>query len=276
MRIRAILAAAEYKSLSRAAEEFSYTPSALSHMADALEAELGIKILARTRAGVSLTKEGALLKQKLNTVLLAEQELKAAAAALSNIGEAELRIGTYASISTYLLPAIVKRFKRENPEVRVSITVADALRGWLENDEADVIFGDRAAVSENEHQMIMEDRYVAVLREGVLPGRRTVNREELYQFSYISTNESSLRKYFDEEKFAEILRYDSVDDTSVLSLVKEGIGVAVLPSLAVRKPVRGVRILRLNPAISRSIGFAYRKKTPVIERFVSFMKDFKL
>lgn len=276
MRIRAILAAAKYKSLSRAAEDFSYTPSALSHMADALEDELGVKLLARTRTGVSLTEEGELLKEKMDAVLLAEQELCAAASAYRGGERKKLRIGSYSSIANYLLPVIVKRFKKENPEISVSISVGNVLRGWLENDVADVIFGDLKAISENEHHLIMEDRYVAILGEGMLAGQRVVNREELYQYPYISTNESTLRQYFDEDRFAEILQFDSVDDTSVLSLVKEGVGVAVLSSLAARKVMRGVRTAKLNPPISRSIGFAYRKKTPETERFIEFMKAFKI
>ena len=57
-KIKAILLAAEKKSLSAAAEELSYTPSAMSHMADALEEELGVKILERTRMGVELSEAG--------------------------------------------------------------------------------------------------------------------------------------------------------------------------------------------------------------------------
>ena len=273
MKIKAILAAAKYQTLSRAAEDFSYTPSALSHMADAFEEELGVKLLDRTRSGVQLTEAGVLLREKMDAVLLAESELKAAAAALVASHPQELRIGSYSSIANYILPGIVKRFKKENPDIRVSITVADSLRGWLENDMADVIFGDKIAVQANEHQIIMEDAYVAVVQEGMLVGRRSVGREELYPYTYISTNESALRRYFEEDRFAEILRFDSVDDNSVLSMVKEGIGIAVLSSLATQKSVRGVRTLKLNPSISRSIGFAYRKKTPATERFLAFMKE---
>ena len=273
MKIKAILAAAKYQTLSRAAEDFSYTPSALSHMADAFEEELGVKLLDRTRSGVQLTEAGVLLREKMDAVLLAESELKAAAAALVASHPQELRIGSYSSIANYILPGIVKRFKKENPDIRVSITVADSLRGWLENDMADVIFGDKTAVQANEHQIIMEDAYVAVVQEGMLVGRRSVGREELYPYTYISTNESALRRYFEEDRFAEILRFDSVDDNSVLSMVKEGIGIAVLSSLATQKSVRGVRTLKLNPSISRSIGFAYRKKTPATERFLAFMKE---
>jgi len=274
-RIRGLLLAAKYQSLSRAAEEFSYTPSALSHIADALEEELGVKLLSRTRAGVSLTEEGTLLKEKMEAVLRAEEELRAAAAALGEKNSSILRIAAYSSISTYLLPQIVKRFKKENPDVRVSLSVVDSLRGWLENDAVDVVFGDLSAIGENEHVVIMEDPYVAVLPEETLAGRRSVRREDLYSFPYISTNEGVLHRYFDEDRFAEILCVDSADDAAVLSLVKEGIGVAVLSSLATRKHVKGVRTVALSPKISRSIGFAYRMKNPATERFLTFMKGYK-
>lgn len=273
MKIKAILSAAKYKSLSRAAQDFSYTPSALSHMADALEEELGVKLLCRTRTGVYLTEEGKLLEERLNAVLRAEEKLILAASEIGEKQSNELRIATYSSISNYLLPPIIKDFKKVFPDARVSITVSDSLRGWLENDSADVIFGDLNAIEENEHYIIMEDRYVAVLSDGMFEGRRSVSREDLYPYPFISTNESALHTYFDESRFAEILRFDSVDDTSVLSLVKEGVGVAVLPSLAAHKHVKGVRTATLTPKFSRAIGFAYRKKTPIVERFVRFMRE---
>ena len=47
-KIRAVLAAAETGSLSRAAEQFSYTPSAFSHMLSAFEDELGVRIFHRS------------------------------------------------------------------------------------------------------------------------------------------------------------------------------------------------------------------------------------
>lgn len=275
-KIKALLLAAKYQTLSRAAETFSYTPSALSHMTDALEDELGVKLLVRTRSGVYLTKEGELLRKKMEALLLAEEDLMATATALKSNQTLELRIGSYSSISTYLLPGIVKQFKKEHPNIHVSITVADSLRGWLENDKADVIFGDQTAIEENEHRIIMKDRFVAVLQKDLLPQKKSITKNELYPYPYISTNESVLRRYFDENQFAEILRFDSVDDTSVLSMVKEGIGVAVLTSLATRRTERGVRILKLTPEISRLIGFAYRKKTPVIEQFLEFMTRYKI
>ena len=57
-KIKAILAAAEYKSLSKAAEAYSYTPSAFSHMLSSFERELGVRILERSSTGVCFTEEG--------------------------------------------------------------------------------------------------------------------------------------------------------------------------------------------------------------------------
>ena len=111
-KIKAILAAVKYKTLSRAASEFSYTPSALSHMADSLEDELGVKLLVRTHKGVSLTEDGELLKQRFENVLVAENELKSAVSDLMSDKQPSLRIGTYSSISNNILPGILKSFKR--------------------------------------------------------------------------------------------------------------------------------------------------------------------
>ncbi len=277
-KIKALLSAVKNKSLSRAAEDFSYTPSALSHMADSLEQELGIKLLLRTPTGVSLTEDGKLLYDKLLAVVNAERELCALASQISANREDELKIGTYSSISMNLLPEILKSFKKEHPEIRVSIAVGDSLGKWLDDGHADVIFADVGAFGDNESVSIMDDRFVAVVPKTAFKGRRHVKLAELYEFSYISTNETSLRKYFDEERFREIIHFNSVDDMSVISMVKEGIGVAVLPTLVMKTPHKGVRALRLEPKISRSLGFAYKKSSlhnSAVEKFICFLKRLK-
>ena len=55
---------AKYKNFSLAAKELSYTPSALSHIADSLENELGVKLFIRTRKGVEITDDGKMLYEK--------------------------------------------------------------------------------------------------------------------------------------------------------------------------------------------------------------------
>lgn len=272
-KIKAILLAAEKNSLSAAAEELSYTPSAMSHMADALEEELGVKILERTRMGVELSEAGEKLKEKLTSVITAENELKRAAAEITKHADCELRIAAYSSISTYLLPEILQAFKQKYPEIKVSISVDDYLRDLLQKGDADVVFGDAAILGDNEKIMLMEDDYVALLPEGTFGKRRSVNREELYNFTFIKTNESFIKKYFDEDRFSEIVNLVSIDNGSVISMVKKKLGVAVLPSLSIRKGTKGIKALKLVPKVSRSLGLAYKSGSPAIEKFIDFIKN---
>ncbi|MBQ8308718.1 MAG: LysR family transcriptional regulator [Clostridia bacterium] len=279
LKIKALLSAVKNKSLSKAAEEFSYTPSALSHMADALESELNVPLLKRTPKGVELTEEGKILYDKLETVVNAEKELFLAAAQLSEEREREIRIGTYSSIAQYVLPELLKSFKKAYPQTKVSIKAGNNLCTWLEEDIADIIFGDAIPLGKNEWIPFMKDPYVAVVPSVAFSNRKSVNREELYAFPYISTNEGKLKNYFDESKFAEVVRFDSVDDTSVISMVKEGIGITVLPSLILKKHMKGIHVVKLEPEISRTLGFAYRRNaghSASTKKFIVFLNSQKL
>ena len=276
-KIKALLSAIKNKSLSKAAEEFGYTPSALSHIADSLEEELGVTILKRTPMGVELTKEGQIVYEKLENVILAEKELFSTISNLSLNDEVEIRIGTYSSIAQYVLPELLKSFKKDYPQTKVTIKVGNYLKPWLEDDVADIVFCDEAPQGKTEWVPFIKDDYVAVLPSTAYVNKKTINKEELYKNTYVSINEGKLKKYFDESKFKEILSFDSVDENSVISMVKEGIGITVLPSMLVKKPPKGVKTLKLEPEISRTIGVAYKtskKNSPTIKQFIKHVKSF--
>lgn len=275
-KIKALLTAVKYKSLSKAAEEFSYTPSALSHSVDALEKELGVKLLVRTHTGVELSEEGKLLYDKLTAVTDAEKELEKAASVLSGEKGKQLRIGTYASISVHLLPEVLKGFRQKHPDIRISIIVGDKLRGWLENDVADVLFAEAPKSGDGVWLPFVKDDFVAVVPSAVFSGRKTVSREELCQYPFILTNEGSVRRHFTREKCKEIIDLTSVDDTSVVSMVREGIGVAILPSLVLKTHPKGVRMLKLDPPMSRTLGITHNKdalRSSCAMKFVNYMKS---
>ena len=257
--IKTILSAVKHKSLSKAASELSYTPSALSHMADSLEAELGVKILNRSPMGISLTKDGEELYNSLTAVVEAEKALLQAAKALQKEKENHLRIGAFSSISQHLLPKILSQFHALHPEIRVSVAVEDDLADWLENDLADVIFCDEVSHGGNEWQAIEEEPFVAVLPADMLKGKRSVTREELYPYPYIVINEKILDSYFEMSRFQSLLPFNSVDNASVLYMIKQGLGFSVLPRMMTAKRVQGVKALRLEPPVFRTIGAAYKK-----------------
>lgn len=277
-KIKAILAAAQYQSLSRAAEEFSYTPSAFSYMTAAFEKELGVKLFHRHSKGITLTEEGKELYPQLCRMLQCEKELLRRAGELSGNAGPELRIATYSSISRRFLSDILKAFKKQNPHIRISVTVSDNLAGWLQEDRADIIFADTQAFGDSEWTAIMEDPFLAVAPPDMVGDRQTITREELYAYPQIFTDDQPLRAYFDVSRFRELTYFRSEDDLSILNMVRAGLGITILPALVLKGNAEGTTLLRLEPDLTRTLGFAYlksRKKQPEVSCFIRFISGYR-
>ena len=274
LRIKALLLAVKYKSLSKAAEEFCYTPSALSHSVDSLEKELGVKLLKRSHVGVELTEEGALLLGCLTAVADAEQALYQKALAIQNGKQNQLRIGTYSSISVNLMPKILTGFKERHPEISVSITVGNRIGSWLEEDLADVLFG-----VENEGDCwlpVVRDDFVAVVPDHLFSGRKSIEWDELYPYPYIVTENRMVSQSVELDKFQERIELHSDDDMSAVSMVREGMGVTILPALVLKERIKGVRTLKIKPELHRMLGISYRKDQPAesaVLKFVCYLKS---
>ena len=273
-KLRALMTAIKYKNFTKAAEEYSYTPSAFSHMAHSLNDELGVTLFKRTSTGVELTREGEILYDKIANLISAEEELLSTAATLAKKKNLDLRIGTYSSISKTILPDILKRFKESNPDVHVSLIVSVSLRGWLTKNKADIVFGDNGTLRGDEWFPLMDDPFVAVVPENLYRDKETISLEELYENSYISTKDVMYKGHIDESKFKEIIPFASADDAAVISLIREGMGISILPLLSCKAEEKGIRTIPLTPSVKRTLGFAYKKSCPpAVEKFISFIKD---
>lgn len=273
-KIKAILSAVEHKSLSKAAEELSYTPSAMSHIADSVEHELGVKILTRTPLGVSFSEEGKELYDYMKALIDAEKALTSAATTLRQSKENRLRIGTFSSISQSILPAIISQFRAVYPNIKISVSVEDSLEDWLSNDLVDIIFADELSFGDNTWIPFLEDPFVAVVPVDMFKGKKRVSKEDLYEHAFVSINEKVLDNYFDKSRFASVLDFESVDNVSVLHMIQHGLGVSVLPKLMMTKKLSGIKTLDLEEPICRTIGFAYKKdakQTYASKTFIDYM-----
>lgn len=278
-KIKAILSAIEYKSFSKAADALSYTPSALSHIADNLEQELGIKIIIRSPLGISLSKEGEELYDYMLAIVEAEKKLMSASLALSKATENHLRIGTFSSISQKLLPEIIRQFRSQHSDIKISVAVEDNLQDWLENDLVDIIFADELSFGCNNIWLpIKEDPFVAVVPSDLFKGKRKISKEELYQHTYVSISEKILDSYFDKSRFTNILNFESVDNVSVLYMIQQNLGFSILPQLMVDKRIQGIKVLKLEEPICRTIGFAYKnvKPTYATKTFINHLINYEI
>ena len=273
-KIKAVLTAAKHGSLSKAAAEFSYTPSALSHLLAAFEQELGVRIFERSSKGVTLSAQGTKLLPKLEAMLNAEKEIFDTVRALIAENGSEVRIAAYSSISRNFLSRFLGSFKKEHPEITLSVHVEDDLAGWLENGKADVIFADNIVLPDRDLVPIATDRYWAVAPEGLLGSKESITREELYDLPHIFTDDEYLQTVFEKSRFRELIYFKSDDDHAVVQMVRAGMGVAVMPELVLQGNMRGVSLLELTPAVTRTLGFAVKKGNTslAVAKFVKYVK----
>ncbi|MBE6646171.1 MAG: LysR family transcriptional regulator [Ruminococcaceae bacterium] len=277
-KVKAILAVAKYKNMSRAAEEFSYTPSAFSHMISGFEEELGVKLFERNSRGVELTDAGKSLMSEFEIMLACESKIQEKARRMAVNKGQEIRIATYSSLSRNFLPEIIKSFRKKYPEVIISVKVSDHISALLDDGSADVIFGSVTAFKGNDWFEIAEDEFLAVAPGGFFGERESIEREELYSMPQIYTDDEPLRNYFEVERFSELMYFRSEDDLSVIDMVKKGMGVTVLPSLVLKGNSDGVQAIRLIPALKRTLGVAFKrgKRQDVLVLFLDHVKKYRM
>jgi DNA-binding transcriptional LysR family regulator len=122
--MRYVVAVAEEASFTRAAARCFVVQSALSHQVKALENELGVALFARTSRRVELTAAGhAFLPAARASLEAAERAAVDAAAAHGHI-RGQLRVGVIPTVTAIDVPAVLQRFRRDHPEVRIALQVA--------------------------------------------------------------------------------------------------------------------------------------------------------
>lgn len=270
-KMKTFLRAVELGSLSKAAQELGYAPSALSHMLRSLEQELGLTLLKRSPAGITLTENGKALQSLFQAAVEAENAIYATAQKLAaQVGV--VHIGTYASISKFVLPKIVKEFNRMYPQVKISVTVANRFSPETAG-KLDMVFAENDTVSGQCWTPLFEDEYVAVVKEDWLSGKTQAALETLRTLPFILPNDTVV-KALCRDRLSNVIEVSSDDDTSLISMVREGLGFTVLPKLSACAE-SGVRTVRLDPPVKRILGLSYSKAnlSPAAARLIAHIKQ---
>lgn len=273
-KIKIITEIAKQKNISKVAEEFSYTPSAFSHMISSFEEELGVKIFSRSSVGVTLTSEGEKLVTEFKKILKAETEVYNLVSSFEERKVHELNVATYSSVLRNLLFDVIKKFRTEHPTIKVNVSVVDNLDGWLENDRADVVFGDKEYFGDYLSGLLYNDEYHVVGTPKLLNGVKTIERKDFYNYPIIDTGESVWMENFSLENFKERIYFKSEDDMSIFKMVKEGFGVTLLPKTLLTSK-RGLQTAKLEPPIKREIFYSYKKANQnsfALKKFIKILQ----
>lgn len=279
-RYEAFLKAAELGSFTRAAEALSYTQSGISRMIADLEREWGVRLLARSRAGVYLTSEGRRLIDQVRRVCTEEQRLEALVAELNDLQTGLIRVGTLSSMATHWLPRIVSAFQKDYPNIEYELLLGDYLEieQWVLDGRVDCGFLRLPAHAQLQTTFLARDRLLAVLPEGhALAGRERVPlallAEEPFLLLQKGANDEILQM-FRKQGLTPDVRFTTWDDYAIMSMAENGLGVSILPELILRRCPYRIALRELDPPEWRDIGVAVRSQDDLplaVERFLGYV-----
>src|SRR5689334_4667030 len=126
-------------SFSAAAEALSFTQSAVSQQVAALERECGTKLLERGPRGVRLTDAGRALLDHSDTILARIEDAEQELAAIAGLRGGRLRLATFQSAGSTIVPLALGEFHRRYPDVELIVTLEEHdARGVLASGESDM------------------------------------------------------------------------------------------------------------------------------------------
>jgi DNA-binding transcriptional LysR family regulator len=296
-RLRVLSEVAARGSFSAAAEALVLTQSAVSQHVAALERELGLPLVERGMRPVELTEAGHALIRHATGIFAridgAEQELEE----IAGRRHGRLRLGSVPTALATFVPAAFRRFRRAHGDVTLTV-VDDPLQRLLPRLEASEL--DLALIYEHpglpevaaldlDRTPLLDDPYQAVLpeRHRLARRRRALALADLAEEPWIGGSATSawyriVTHHCRAAGFTPRSNYATDDNVAVQALVAAGLGVAVIPGLALVHPRPGVVVrplvsdapVRHLEAVRPRDGYRSRAVSAMLESLGAAAADF--
>ncbi len=263
--LRVLRAVAATGSFSAAARELGCTQPAVSQQMKALEASAGTPLLIRTGREMRLTQAGEVLVRHASGILAGLTAAEEEVAAIAGLRAGRVRLVSFPSGSSTLVPTALAALRAAHPGTRVSLVEAEPPRSieMLREGDCDVALAFRYGAGQAEWddlvvRPLLADRLVGLVPEGHrLAGSDTVGIAQLADEPWIAGCPRCRRQLVDvceEAGFTPRIDFATDDYPAVVGLVGAGLGVAVLPELAIEsvRP-KGARTVTVEPAVEREI-----------------------
>lgn len=288
-RLRTLRELAARGTMAAAAQALSMTPSAVSQQIATLEREAGAPLVERNGRGVRLTVAGRTLAMHAERILDALQAAADDVIALEADVAGPIRIAASASAAAALCPSVIRSLAEKYPAHRISMleresreSIAALRRGELDLALVDEIALPRAGQdSDLDHvELYLDPLYCVVPRGHPAGQRREVNIRDLADEQWVMDDtwtayyqlvlEACQAAGFEPRVVANCRSFEVV-----ISLVRAGCGIAILPGLGLGG-ARDLPIRPIKPRISRRVYAACRRgaiRRPAILAAISLLRE---
>lgn len=272
--LEVLVAIVETGSLTEAAEVVGLTQSAVSYSLSKLEAELGVTLLERGRRGVMLTRIGEEIVYSARIILAQTEIIRQKAAHERGVAVGKLRFGCVPTIPARLLTGVLREFQQKYPDVEVVLFEGTPLElvDWISQGVIDI----GTVISPEGYSasvpLALSEIVLIVAKDHPLAGQDAVHPSHVHGESLIGPraeygilNQMSAIRELPIPTF----RYEVSTQSTILSMVREGMGVSLMPKMLFDAEADGVVPLPFTPRLPLRVWLAAQHRSPVVQAFLT-------
>lgn len=244
---------AELGTLTAAARRAHLSQPALTASIQRLEEQLGAQLFLRGRGGATLTAAGEALLPRALAALAAVDEGRRAVAEVMGLEAGEVRLGAGATVCTYLLPPILKRFRAQHPGIRfrlLEVTTEEAQDG-LRSGHLDL-----GIVAHPEAEPWRDDPLILVRGPDFAPPA-VAEDAPFVTFRPGASSRALLEAHFPDARL--VMELGGI--AAVKGMVRAGIGLALVSRSAVADDLARARLIEVEDPrtpLIRPLGLLHR------------------
>jgi DNA-binding transcriptional LysR family regulator len=292
-RLRALVAVARTGSIAAAAQELSFTPSAVSQQLSRLEAELGARLFERLSRALVPTSVGAVLLEHAERILGELRDAETAVQTALGDTRQRLALASFSTAAHLVVPSALAALKAEYPKAALSLNDLEPPRGYdlVASADVDLLITHRyPGVEPIRHPTLVQRQLGVDALTVALPNTHRLDHRsptygvalaELVDETWISgavgvPNRTALTVLASEDGFVPRVAYETADYQVTLGLVAAGLGVAVIPeSLRADAQRHGLRLRRFRGVhATREVSAVHRRNPPaMLSRFIDLLCD---
>jgi DNA-binding transcriptional LysR family regulator len=254
---RCFCGVAEKGNFTIAADHLCLSQSAVSQAVAALERTLGAQLLVRGRDGVTLTSAGVAALAEARTVLAAVERL-AGSTRHSTMLSGSLRLGVVQSAAIRLLPGWLRHLRAAHPDISVTLYEGTdpEVTAWVQAGIVEIGFTSRTHASLAASPLLQDDYVVVVSLGHAFAAKTSVALKDLDGQRMLLSGGGC------ETLIQELLATASSnpdivclvrDNATLTSMVREGLGLTIMPELALPLDRQGLVTIKLRPNMRRTL-----------------------
>ncbi|MBM7555417.1 selenium metabolism-associated LysR family transcriptional regulator [Halanaerobacter jeridensis] len=286
--LRIFHSVSQEKSMSATAEKLHITQPAISQTIANLEQELEVKLFERLNRRLVLTNTGQVLLDYSTRILNLVEEAEQTIEDINNLEQGTLRIGASMTIGTYLLPAIINKFHKQYPKLKIKFVI------------------DNTAVIE---KMVLENEIDLGLVEGPTPNNNIIReaffddhlllicaanhhwaKQEIIKPSALKDERFIMREKGSgtREVIANTLAQYQLDYTiyhtlnnidAIKKAVISNMGISILPKISIQQELENKELAVVEMEgiqFQRKFNFIYHRdkyKSQLFTKFMNYVKE---